>query len=136
MKKILLPGLLAGVVTLVASMALSFLFMKFPSVAADYANTNLIRPWKDPLMSLFLVYPFVLGIILAWAWNRSKSLFQGTTVSRGIKFGLSIWLIASVPGMLISYSCFPLSLLTIISWLTDGLVNGSIAGMIFAKLNK
>ncbi|MBI5413285.1 hypothetical protein HZA42_02985 [Candidatus Peregrinibacteria bacterium] len=136
MKKILLPGLLAGIATLASGMALSFLFMKFPSIAADYANANLIRPWKDPLMSLFFLYPFVQGIILAWAWNKSKSLFQGTTVNRGLKFGLSIWLIASVPGMLISYSSFPLSLLTIVSWLTDGLVNGFIAGMIFAKMNK
>ena len=136
MKKILLPGLLAGIATLAISMALSFLFMKFPSVSMDYANSNLIRPWKDPLMSLFFLYLFVQGIILAWVWNKSKSLFQGTAISRGIKFGLSIWLIASVPGMLVTYSCFPLSLLTVISWTVDGLVNGPVAGMIFAKMNK
>jgi len=136
MKKILLPAFLVGITTLLISMALSFLFMKFPSVAMDYANPNLIRPWKDPLMSLFLVYPFIQGLILAWAWNKSKSLFQGTAISRGIKFGLSIWLIASVPGMFVTYSCFPISLLTVISWTVDGLVNGPVAGMILAKINK
>jgi uncharacterized membrane protein YraQ (UPF0718 family) len=38
--------------------------------------------------------------------------------------------------MLITYSSFVVSLLMIISWLVMGLVNGIVAGWIFAKLNK
>lgn len=136
MKKIFLPGILAGIATLALGMGVSYLFMLFSSVAADYANANLMRPWKDPIMSLFFLYPFVQGLILAWVWDKSKSLFHGSTISRGLKFGLAIWLIASVPGMLITYSSFPLSPLTIISWTASGLVNGMAAGMIFAGLNR
>lgn len=135
MKKIILPGIVSGIVTLILGMGVSYFFKLCPAVAADYLNPNLIRSWQDPLMSLFFFHPFIQGIILAWAWNRSKTLFQGTWTDRGIKFGFVIWFIASVPGMFISYSSFPLSLTTIISWTVSGLINGIASGIIFAKMN-
>ena len=79
---------------------------------------------------------FVLGIILAWAWNKSKSLFKGSSFKKGINFGLAIWIIATIPGMLVSYSCFVLSGLTIISWVVDGLVNSVVAGLLLARMNR
>lgn len=136
MKKIIWPGLLAGVLTLISGMLINYLFMLFPEVTVDYYNKNIMRTWSDPIMSLFFLYPFVQAIILAWAWDKSKGLFQGTTLKRGVKFGFSIWLIATIPGMLVSYSSFPVSLLTIISWTISGLVVGIISGIIFAKMNK
>ncbi|HCC22136.1 hypothetical protein A2480_00815 [Candidatus Uhrbacteria bacterium RIFOXYC2_FULL_47_19] len=135
MKKIIWPGILAGLTTLILGMGISYLFMLFPSVNADYYNTGVMRPWKDPIMSLFFLYPFVQGIILAWAWNKAKGLFTGTAMQRGMSFGFSIFLVATIPGMLVSYSSFPLSLLTIISWTVSGLVCITISGMIFAKMN-
>jgi hypothetical protein len=136
MKKIIWPGILAGIAMLVIGMAVSYLFMILPSVAADYSNSSIMRSWSDPLMSLFFLYPFVLGIALAWVWNRTKNLFKGNTWKRGLKFGFAYLIIATIPGMLISYSSFPLSLWTIISWIVSGFVNAVVAGLIFAKMNK
>lgn len=136
MKKIILSGLIVGAANLILGMLVSYIFMIFPAVIKDYTDTNLMRPWADPIMSLFFVYPFVLGIILAWAWNKSKSLFKGTPVDRGAKFGFAVFLISTVPGMLISYSSFPLSIITIISWTVSGLFCPVAAGIILAKLNK
>ena len=135
MKKIIWLGILAGLATLIFGMGISYLFMLFPSVNADYYNTGVMRPWKDPIMFLFFLYPFVQGIILAWAWNKAKGLFTGTTTQRGINFGFFIFLVATIPGMLVSYSSFPLSLLTIISWTVSGLVCITVSGIIFAKMN-
>jgi nitrogen fixation/metabolism regulation signal transduction histidine kinase len=118
---------------LILGMAISYLFIRIPAVAVDYNNTNLMRPWSDPLMSIFFLYPFVQGLIFSWAWNKTKGLFTG---NRGVKFGGALWLVATVPGMLVSYSSFPLSFLTIISWLASGLVSALAAGIIFAKMNK
>lgn len=136
MKKVLLPGLVAGIVTLILGMAVSYLFMLFPVITADYNNVNIMRPWKDPLMSLFFLYPFVLCIILAWIWDKSKTLLNGAWASRALKFGFAIWMISVIPGMLMSYACFQLSLLTIISWTVEGLAQAVAAGMVFAKMNK
>ena len=136
MKKIILPGLAAGVATLIIGMIVSYLFMLFPSVAADFKNAGVMRSWADPLMYLFFLTPFVSGVIYAWAWNMSKRLFKGSPAKRGACFGSSIWLISTVPGMVISYTSFSLSLLTIISWTLGGLLSNMTAGMIFAKMNK
>lgn len=136
MKKIIWPGIVAGVVMLVLGMVISYIFMIMPAVSADYNNSAIMRSWQDPLMSLFFVYPFVLGIALAWVWNKSKSLFKGSAWKRGAKFGWTYFIIATIPGMLISYSSFPLSLFTILSWTISGLINAIAAGWIFAKMNK
>ena len=136
MKKIILPGLLAGLAALISSAILSLIFTHVPAIAADYANPALIRPFSDPLMSVFFLYPFILGIALAWAWNKSKSLFLGTTAARGTKFGLSVWLISTIPGMFVSYTCFPISILTVLSWTVDGLAASIIIGMIVARMNR
>ena len=136
MKKIFWPGILAGLATLILSLAVSYLFMVFPAVAQDYANPSLMRAWTDPLMALFFIYPFILGIILAWAWDRSKGLFSGSASVRGYKFGWAVFLITTLPGMIISYSSFPISLLTTISWALGGFLSLIASGLIFARLNK
>ncbi|MDD5750595.1 MAG: hypothetical protein PHU56_03025 [Candidatus Pacebacteria bacterium] len=135
MKKVLLLGLLSGAVMLVLGMAISYLFMISPQVRADYYDANIMRPWSDPVMSLYFLYPFVLGVALAWFWNKAKGLFAGSWTKRGFSFGVLMLVISVIPGMLVSYSSFPLSLLTIISWLVGGFVNAVVAGMIFAKWN-
>lgn len=138
MKKIFLPGLIAGIAMLVANMLLNQLVhYLFPAIVAEYENPGLFRPWSDPLMSLFFLHPFLLGFILAWVWNKIKSLFvSGSVWQKGARFGFAIWLISSIPGMFISYSSFPVSLGMISSWLLSGLINAIIAGWIFAKMNK
>jgi hypothetical protein len=136
MKKIILPGVIAGIAILVLGMLVSYLFMLIPSVSADYANTAIMRQWQDPLMMLFFLYPFILGIILAFIWDKSKTLFKGTLWKRGCNFGLAIFLIATIPGMFITYTSMPYSLMTVISWTVGGLLNALVAGWIFAKMNK
>lgn len=136
MKKILLPGLLAGLINLVLGMGVSYLFMMIPSITADYNNPALVRPFEDPLMMAFFLYPFLLAIILAWVWSKVKTLLKGTAFKKGLKFGLSIFLVLTIPGMFVTYTCFPLSILTVLSWAVNGLISALVAGLIFAKLNK
>src|SRR4030065_348260 len=128
MKKIILFGLLAGLAMLVISVALSLLFnLIFPSVAAEYNNTNLFRPWSDPIMYLMLVEPFILGIILAWIFSITKGLFKDKNAwKRGIYFGLCYWVI-TIPGMVMSYSSFPISLLMVMTWSAGILIQALVA---------
>jgi hypothetical protein len=138
MKKVFLPGLVAGIAMLAVSMILTQLENIFlPSIAAEYGNIAMFRPWSDPLMSLMFVYPFLLGFILAWVWNRAKPLFvSGSVWQKGARFGLFFWLVSSIPGMFISYSSFQVSFTMILVWLAGGLINGVVSGWIFAKMNK
>ncbi|OGN92741.1 MAG: hypothetical protein A2Z75_08480 [Chloroflexi bacterium RBG_13_50_10] len=137
MKKIILFGLLAGLAMLVISVALSLLFnLIFPSVAAEYNNTNLFRPWSDPIMYLMLVEPFILGIILAWIFSITKDLFKTEKAwKKGIYFGLCYWVI-TIPGMVMSYSSFPISLIMVKTWSISILIQSIVAGLIYARFIK
>ena len=137
MKRAILFGLLAGLAMLIVSVALGPLFnLLFPSLAAEYNNTNLFRPWSDPIMYLMLVEPFILGIILAWIFYITKGLFKEKIVwKKGIYFGLCYWVI-TIPGMVMSYSSFPISLLMVMTWSVSILIQAIVAGLIYARFIK
>jgi hypothetical protein len=135
-KKIILSGLLAGLILFLASMVVSGIFkVIFPAINAEYQNTNLFRPYSDPLMLLFFVHPFLVGVLLAWFWKKTKSIF-GENIKGGIKFGLTYWLISSIPGMFATYTSMPYSLEIVLSWLVTGLVEAVLAGIILSKMNR
>jgi hypothetical protein len=136
MRKIVLPGLLIGVANFIVSMAVSKIFgVIFPSIATEYTNTALFRPWSDPLMLLFFVYPFLMGILFAWFWHKVKNTFT-RDLKGGIDFAITYWIIATIPGMFITYTSMPYSGLMILSWLIGGLIQALIAGLILVKINK
>lgn len=134
-KHIIVPGMLAGLAALVINVVVGYVFMLIPSVAVDYTNPAIMRDWQNPLMAFFYAAPFVQGWILAWVWEASKSLFLGSIWKRGMRFGIVMWLIATVPGMIVTYGCFALTLMTVVSWTVAGLFATIAAGWIFAKLN-
>ncbi len=137
MKKILLSGLLAGVVMIIVALAIGqVLNFIVPSVEKEYHNQNLFRPWSDPLMSLMFVEPFILGIILAWIWSKVKDLIKHEAFwRRGVCFGFVYWVI-TIPGMIMSYSTFPISLIMTVSWSASIFVQAICAGLIFSKIIK
>lgn len=136
MKKFIVPGLLAGVAALVAGLVVSRVMASmFPVLNLEFANPALFRPWSDPLMSLYFLYPFVLGLILAWFWDKYKHAFEGSKFAKVKKFTLTYWLISAIPGMFITYSSFQVSLLMIISWLLGGLVEVFVIAWVLVKMN-
>ena len=138
MKKILKLGIISAVVVLAIGMILNrILQIVFPSLVSEYQNPSLFRPWSDPIMSVYFIYPFILGILLAWIWLKTKSLLEGkSNLKKGIYFGIAYWIVASIPGMVISYSSFQMSLLMILSWTFSGLIQAISAGLIFSHLDK
>ncbi len=137
MKKIILFGLLAGLVMLVINFVVgAILEYLFPAISTEYKNINLFRPWSDPLMSLMFLHPFLVGIILAWVWSKVKHVLKAEKDHHnGLVFGFVFWLI-SLPGMLISYSSFQISLTMILSWTLAMLAEYLVAGVIFSKALK
>lgn len=136
MNKIIISGLIAGAGIFVVSMGFSFLLgALFPAIQAEYQNPNLFRPWSDPLMSLYFVYPFILGIVLAFFWNKTKEVFKGKGLNRAANFAAWYFLIAAIPGMWITYSSFPVSLGLILIWTVSGFIEALVAGGVFDKFN-
>ena len=135
MRKILINGLFAGSIILIVGMASGQVFqILVPSLIDEYENDKIFRSWSDPIMSGMYIQPFFIGIILAWIWSKTKDLFtQVNYWERGANFGL-IYCLISLPGMLISYTSFQVSLIMILSWTVGILIEGICAGLLFAKL--
>lgn len=136
--RLFLQGLLAGIGIFIISIGVSFFSqLFFPNLTAEYINPNIFRPWTDPIMSLFYVYPFVLGVILSFIWDKTKKLIADKKFyKRGIKFGLWYWIAASIAGMFVTYSNFQVSLPLVLSWTIGGLLEAFTAGIILARVNK
>ncbi len=129
-------GVISGMIMLIISILLNqFYVMLFPSLRIDYENPHLFRPWSDPLMSVYYVVPFLTGIILVWIWDSIHEIIGGSKMRRGIRFGLGYW-ITSLPGMLMSYSSFPLSFIMVLSWTITILIQALASGLLFATFLK
>lgn len=136
LKKVLYPGIVAGLAVLVIGILHSLLVSyAFPSLGQEYANTAIFRPFDDPLMILFYIHPFVLGLIIAWVWDMVKTHFKTDPWHRGFNFGAYFGVVTLIPGMLITYSSMQVSLTMIITWTAAGFLNAIVAGIILAKLN-
>ena len=129
MKNKYLLGISVGIILLIATMILNVIFeMALPGLKAEY-ETSLFRPWEDPIMSLFFLYPIVLGMFLACLWTRTRKSWES-----GLKFGVFIGLFLSIPMFIVNYSSFNLSALMIGSWAVMGFLNSVIAGLALEKL--
>ena len=134
MKKIILSGLLAGVVLLIFSiLGLYLTIWFFPSLAAQYYDPA-FDSGPDKYL-LYYVHPFVIALALSWFWDRFKTVLKGSFLTRGIEFGVIYALIAIVPALWLTYSAMSVSLAIVGTWLLFGLFQGVIAGLVFEKLN-
>lgn len=137
-RNIIVTGLLAGLVMLILAVVLSFLSnLVLLGLMTEYGNTALYRAWDDPLMSIYFAYPFVMGLALAWFWNRVKGTFGGKSAwGRGIRYGLAYWIIANIPGMVITYSSFQVSFPMVMTWTVFALIQGVAGGLVCAGMNR
>jgi hypothetical protein len=137
MKKILIPGIVAGIAMLVVGLVLSYLFgAVFPQVTTEYQTPGLFRPWTDPWMSYIYVHPFIMGVLLAWLWQMTKGMVKDSSpIKKGYKWGCYLWVVFGIPGMLMTLSSFPVSYLMVASWSISALVQYKLAGIVFAKMS-
>jgi hypothetical protein len=134
MRKIIFPGLAAGLVLLLLSVAgLYATIWLFPSLAIQYFDP--VFDAQSERAVLYFSHPFVAGLALAWFWHRAKGLFKGSFLGKGIEFGLLYWLVAVVPMMWLIYSAIDVSLLLVGSWLLYGLIQGIVAGLLLGRMN-
>lgn len=121
-------GLFTGVVLLIVGMGLNWLVgMISPSLMNEYQNTAIFRPWDDPLMTAYLGYPFILGVVLAYLWDKLK-------MNNALEFAKLYFVIATIPGMFISYTSFQISQLMVLTWTLVGFLQAYVAGFMFKKL--
>lgn len=134
MKKILLPGLAAGIVLFIVSYGGLFAAIRFfPSFFIDYNNPLFNSTGGRDI--LFYTHAFIFSFALAWFWERCKRVFKGYYLLRGLEFGLVYAVIALIPVMWITFSSLDITFIMVACWFLYGLCQAMIAGIIFAKMN-
>jgi len=86
-------------------------------------------------MSLFFVALIVFGIVMVLFYNKAKSLFIGNIYRKGANLGVLYFLLV-IPGMLIIFSTFQISLLMIIFWWVVALIEGIVANKLISSIIK
>jgi hypothetical protein len=87
-------------------------------------------------MSLMILHPFIVALILAWIWNLVKTVLPtDKLIVKGLFFGLIYWLV-SLPGMLISYGTFPISIILVLNWSVGILLQSLSCGIVFSRFLK
>lgn len=128
-------GLIAGLVNLVLGLGLNFGFQAFfPELTSQYQNSALFRPWTDPLMMIYFAHPFILGLALTYLWGISGKNLTGGATTKAFRFAKLVFLVATIPGMFITYTSFRISLLMVSSWTLVGFLEAFAAGWVFAKI--
>ena len=129
MKNKYLLSLVIGILMLVVGMGLNTIItMFFPGLQTEYVNPA-FRPWTDPIMSLFFLYPVVMGMLLTWLWFKTRKSWKS-----GLDFGLTMAVLFTIPSFLVNYSSFTFSFSMILSWTIVGFVNVVVAGLALEKL--
>jgi hypothetical protein len=128
-------GLIAGLVNFVVGLILTFGVEKlFSALRLEYQKVAIFRPFTDPLMMVYFAYPFILGIVAAYLWGIVAKDYKGSVTAKAWKFAMLYFVIATIPGMFISYTTFQVSLGMILSWTLTGLIEIFVAGLVFAKI--
>jgi hypothetical protein len=128
-------GLIAGIAVFIVGFGLNFLAgAVVPGVQEEYMNQNLFRPWEDPLMMAFFLYPFIFGIVGAYLWGLLKDHLKGDSTKKALEFARIYFIVATIPGMIATYTSFQISLSMVLLWAVTGYVEAFVAGYIFAKM--
>lgn len=134
MKKHLVAAAISSVILVAfAYIALLLLPVVFPGLAESYYEPTFRAGSTEEI--LFFVHPVILSFLLSWFWYRFKGQFDGSFVFRGVELGAVYGLIAIVPAMMINYSVLNITLPLVMAWLAYGILQGIIAGVIFAKID-
>jgi hypothetical protein len=137
MKKIFLPGFVAALGLFIACVAIGLLFQfMFPSVKAEYENIQIFRQGNDPLMYIYFLQPFLLAFALAWVWDSTKTFLTGSILKIAFYYSLVYWLVAIIPGMIMTLSSFKISVLMTITWTLSAFFQALVAMMIIIRMNK
>ena len=135
MKKLLIPGFVAAIAIFIGGALSQYFFNSMnDSLSKEVETFGEFRSMKDPLMYIYFIYPLVLGYILAWLWDWGQSKIRGNKFVKVFRFTLGYWIIAIVPGMLMTFSTFKLSGMMIMSWTVGAFMQVLFASIAFSFL--
>lgn len=134
MKRIILSGLIAGVLLFILCYGGLYLGIRFfPALFMDYNNPLFNSDGNRDVF--FYMHAFIISFALSWFWDRFKGLFHGHFILRGLEFGFVYAMVSLLPVMWITFSSLDITFFMVLSWFLYGFFQAVVAGTLFAKLN-
>lgn len=135
MKKAISPILIAGFLVLLVSLMLLYsIIYLLPTQMEEYYNP-VFRSSSFSTDWLFYAHPFVLSISLYWFWDRFKASIAGSLLHRAFQIALVYGIIAMLPVLWLTFSAIDISFIMVATWLSFGILQAFVAGLVFAKMN-
>jgi hypothetical protein len=123
---------IAIVVVFILSCVLGTLIHAF-LLKTDYDQVaQLYRTAADT--KFYMIFAGYLGFALGSVWVYAKGVEDKPWLGQGLRFGLAIWLILSVPSFFIEYATQPIPESLFVKQLGYELINKLILGMVTAAI--
>ena len=96
---------------------------------------NIWRPMDGPQGMAFHIVGFLLNVVLVAVYALvRKGLPGGNRLAKGLVFGLCVWAVGMLPGMVSTYAFMNIAAGVVIYWTILGLVETPIKGLIIAAI--
>lgn len=126
-KKGIIAGIVTGVVIFVIGMVMGIL------LGVDYTKTpQLWKPMTGNWTYYMIVVDIIEGIIYGLVFGIVMNSVPGNGWKKGLNYGLILWLVATAPGMMMTYFTMAVPDMIVASWLFGGLISLVIAGPLIA----
>jgi hypothetical protein len=132
MKKIIIGGVLAGVVILIMGMV-------FGALSSEIYKTSPRVFWKPMGGDWFtkvIIFDLASGLVLACVFSIIKGMLPGKGLMKGISFGMIIWAVGPLLGLTMTYMTMAIRVKLIAVWALNGLVNNVMSGLVFELLDE
>ncbi|MBU1083751.1 MAG: hypothetical protein KKG84_01530 [Candidatus Omnitrophica bacterium] len=97
--------------------------------------TNIWKPMEGPPGIEFFIGSFILSIILVFIYALiNKGIPGKNKLAKGLVFGLGVWAVGILPGMLATYSFMTMSTTVVIYLTIMGLIKTPLVGLIIAAI--
>lgn len=97
--------------------------------------TGVWKPMDGPPGAMFMAASLVLSIVLAFVYALiNKGLPGRGKIQKGLVFGLCVWAVGMLPGMLSTYTFMTVAPAVIVYWTILGLIETPLKGLIIAAI--
>jgi uncharacterized membrane protein YagU involved in acid resistance len=129
--KVLIAGIVAGIVLVIVGFALGYL------TASMYASTpQLWKPMSGDWTYTMIIFDIVIGVILAFVYSIVKDGVPKKGITKGLYYGMLVWLVGTIPGMIMTYSTMAVPTALVLAWTIGGLVQYTLMGATISWLHK
>jgi len=138
--KAVLGGIAFAVISQVVYTVESMLDLGYYTDPANFAIwSKIMMPNQGPpgmeYFALTIALAFVTGLIFTAAFQTVRKSLENDAVKAGITFGVLLFFVATLPGMLSMYANLAVPTGLVASWIVAGLVVDLLGGVAIAKIS-